>query len=810
MKMRAKVYWIIVRLLVIAIGVTVWSPKAMALFGTDMPYGERITDGRFPAVVRVWFHGISGTQCSGVLITPNHVLTCAHCAPIRDGEIKDSAWHESNGGDPNDAADDEPRFSFVSYPDQGSHPTYYPSQYWVHPLYDHTEGDLALSDVMVLVLEDPIEDVEPAPVLGPTYREHLERGAWVRHVGFGPTEGEGAHQCKTTLLTRITDLVLEEDIIYTWGEASGGDSGSPVFQRRLDGDGQMREVVVGILMARGIKSQIITQGYRDWIQVIVSKLDPLLLPDDYDFDGLGNYVDLCLIKFDSGSEWTDSDHDGVGDACDICLDSYNPGQFDTDGDGICNGSDTCPFDGSTLLSLEEVNVVGYWYWTHNPVLLEVLGVQSDGRWLDEEYMTYVTVGSTTWDFHGLTPQATLPEGELSAQVYIEDGCGSISETHEIGFGVDDVPATVEITQPGDDWMIPQDSSFTVGVAVEDLLSGPSSVELWLDHPGSSVSSVRLCDFPGPWPAGTLNTSSCTVLADFLVGEHTLYAVVKDAANNESVDELSIICYELTDSDNDGISDNIDVDPAYSECFEHGAITGCIIDRGDQELTMTENGDIIILQADCSGGENPASITVPCNPEFDVEEIDACESFEVHCHSAVVRVLTGSVVVRLKGIVVTLDNGAEMTATVDTDEILRIENTGDQGLIAIEYGGQTQTLEPGQLFDLINVNVDVKPGSYPNSINLKSKGVVPVAVLTSDGFDATTVEPDTVVFAGAEPVKWRTRDVDDDGDEDLLFHFKTQELSLDQDSVEATLTGMTTDGFHIMATDSVNIVPKWGA
>ena len=52
-----------------------------------------------------------------------------------------------------------------------------------------------------------------------------------------------------------------------------------------------------------------------------------------------------------------------------------------------------------------------------------------------------------------------------------------------------------------------------------------------------------------------------------------------------------------------------------------------------------------------------------------------------------------------------------------------------------------------------------------------------------------------------------QDVNGYGDEDLLFHFKTQELALNQDSIEAILTGMTTDGSYIIATDSVNIVPK---
>ena len=107
---------------------------------------------------------------------------------------------------------------------------------------------------------------------------------------------------------------------------------------------------------------------------------------------------------------------------------------------------------------------------------------------------------------------------------------------------------------------------------------------------------------------------------------------------------------------------------------------------------------------------------------------------------------------------------------------------------------------------MEIVIDIKPGSEPNSINLDSKGVVPVAVLTTDSFDASTVDPDTVLFAGAAPLHWALEDVDSDGDEDLLFHFKTQELDLDEYSTEATLTGQTFDGQVIQGTDAVNIVP----
>ncbi|GAB4531879.1 MAG: hypothetical protein Kow0063_11720 [Anaerolineae bacterium] len=149
-------------------------------------------------------------------------------------------------------------------------------------------------------------------------------------------------------------------------------------------------------------------------------------------------------------------------------------------------------------------------------------------------------------------------------------------------------------------------------------------------------------------------------------------------------------------------------------------------------------------------------------------------------------------------------------------------TGDMKHLQVFYGmygyGATHTVAfeditaDGHLTDpplapCFEQAIDIKPGSDPNSINLKSKGVVPVAVLTTDDFDASTVDPGTVLFAGASPVRWTLEDVDSDGDMDMLFHFKTQELDLDAGSTEAYLTGYTQDGQFIWGVDAVNIVPK---
>lgn len=93
------------------------------------------------------------------------------------------------------------------------------------------------------------------------------------------------------------------------------------------------------------------------------------------------------------------------------------------------------------------------------------------------------------------------------------------------------------------------------------------------------------------------------------------------------------------------------------------------------------------------------------------------------------------------------------------------------------------------------------GSLCNSGN----GVVPVAILTTDDFDATTVDHTTVRFGDAQEThsnrKGLTRheeDFDGDGDIDLVFHFRVDETGYDCNTAETALTGTTFDGQPIGA------------
>jgi hypothetical protein len=104
-------------------------------------------------------------------------------------------------------------------------------------------------------------------------------------------------------------------------------------------------------------------------------------------------------------------------------------------------------------------------------------------------------------------------------------------------------------------------------------------------------------------------------------------------------------------------------------------------------------------------------------------------------------------------------------------------------------------------------IDIKPGSDVNSINLKSKGVVSVAILTTEDFDALDVDPESVIFAEAHPVRWHIEDIDGDGYDDMLLQFNTQELTgLSAESTDARLDGTALDGtITFFGVDTVNIV-----
>lgn len=113
------------------------------------------------------------------------------------------------------------------------------------------------------------------------------------------------------------------------------------------------------------------------------------------------------------------------------------------------------------------------------------------------------------------------------------------------------------------------------------------------------------------------------------------------------------------------------------------------------------------------------------------------------------------------------------------------------------------------FQPVAILMDIKPLTFPNSINPRSKGRIAVAILSTSTFDATTVDPATVLFGatGIEggPVQSATEDVDSDGDMDLVLHFNTQETGIACGDTTAWLTAAIFGGPRIAAADSIRTV-----
>jgi nitrous oxidase accessory protein NosD len=148
----------------------------------------------------------------------------------------------------------------------------------------------------------------------------------------------------------------------------------------------------------------------------------------------------------------------------------------------------------------------------------------------------------------------------------------------------------------------------------------------------------------------------------------------------------------------------------------------------------------------------------------------------------------------------------------------LDGKGDEVSYAVDY--DPWLLGPAPDGPCANdIYIDIKPGSDPNSINPKSKGVIPVAILSTSGWDAPNqVDTESLTFGptGDEDSLHRRgragvpncgeEDVNGDGYLDLVCHFNTQPAGFECGDTEGILKGYTVDGVPIEGSDSVRIVP----
>jgi hypothetical protein len=149
----------------------------------------------------------------------------------------------------------------------------------------------------------------------------------------------------------------------------------------------------------------------------------------------------------------------------------------------------------------------------------------------------------------------------------------------------------------------------------------------------------------------------------------------------------------------------------------------------------------------------------------------------------------------------------------------------------EYISQSREVIVSRIspYSPIAVAVDIKPGSCPNPLNVKSKGVLPVAILGTEDFDVNDIDIASIRLEGVAPIRSSYEDVaaplpeandcncttdGPDGFLDLTLKFKTQEIVEalgdvnDGDVLSLTFTGSLSDETPIEGEDCVSIVGRF--
>ncbi|MEH6471150.1 MAG: hypothetical protein V7752_07865 [Halopseudomonas sp.] len=133
-----------------------------------------------------------------------------------------------------------------------------------------------------------------------------------------------------------------------------------------------------------------------------------------------------------------------------------------------------------------------------------------------------------------------------------------------------------------------------------------------------------------------------------------------------------------------------------------------------------------------------------------------------------------------------------------------------------------------------MQIDIKPGSCPNPINIDKKGVTPVAIVGTSALDVRSLKLDSIRLEGVTPARYSFEDATaeiaakasiydcststSDGIEDLSLKFRTQDLAaalqiklgrqpFDGEIIALTLTAETTEGSPLNAEDSIQVLVK---
>ena len=129
-------------------------------------------------------------------------------------------------------------------------------------------------------------------------------------------------------------------------------------------------------------------------------------------------------------------------------------------------------------------------------------------------------------------------------------------------------------------------------------------------------------------------------------------------------------------------------------------------------------------------------------------------------------------------------------------------------------GDYKLIISGVTPEVMQINIDIKPGNTGLApINPRAKGKIPVALLSSQSFNALNVSPASLTFGASgnegslSHCGKSGEDVNGDGLLDLVCHFENQDANFQKGDLEGILRGRTVTGTAFEGRGLLKVVPE---
>jgi hypothetical protein len=199
--------------------------------------------------------------------------------------------------------------------------------------------------------------------------------------------------------------------------------------------------------------------------------------------------------------------------------------------------------------------------------------------------------------------------------------------------------------------------------------------------------------------------------------------------------------ERPDTDNDGITDEVDTEPnTFSNDFSNAPLgfttTGSITSRGNQTFsiynTLTPNViDEIRVRTESFGGPAPLTLTLCGALSL---SLPAASGVNLHCSTPTVATEFGPVGFRFVG-----SDGTVATATLKTGDSLSVNATASQitdnaGTVAVSIGGKVVSLSPGQTATVLTPDFSISATPRARTLSRGDRAKYSITVTPESGFN----------------------------------------------------------------------------